>query len=301
MKKVVFALSFIFIVLSSVNAQKTVNDFKYVIVPERYDFLKENDQYNLNTLTKFLLEKENLKVYMDNSALPKELAENRCLGLYTKVTDYSKLFKTKLKIELLDCYNNVILESELGETREKEYKAAYHEALRNAYQSIKGLNYSYTAKQSENKPLLVEDPEIVPGTPPKKIEAKTPKVEVKKPVAVEKPKPVKTTTPSVMVEKAIEIEKPKTPVIKKAPLKKPKEEIMVVVESYLKAQPTAYGFSIINNVDGKSVFDIIKTGKKDVFFVKGENAIVYKLESGIWKKETFSDSKIVVETLDIRF
>ena len=104
-----------------------------------------------------------------------------------------------------------------------------------------------------------------------------------------------------MVEKAIEIEKPKTPVIKKAPLKKPKEEIMVVVESYLKAQPTAYGFSIINNVDGKSVFDIIKTGKKDVFFVKGENAIVYKLESGIWKKETFSDSKIVVEALDIRF
>ena len=97
MKKVVFALSFIFIVLSSVNAQKTVNDFKYVIVPERYDFLKENDQYNLNSLTKFLLEKENLKVYMDNSAIPKELAENRCLGLYTKVTDYSKLFKTKLK------------------------------------------------------------------------------------------------------------------------------------------------------------------------------------------------------------
>jgi hypothetical protein len=38
-------------------SQRNVNDYKYVIVPEKFDFQKEPNQFKLNQLTKFLLKK----------------------------------------------------------------------------------------------------------------------------------------------------------------------------------------------------------------------------------------------------
>ena len=38
-------------------AQSSINDYKYVSVAEKFDFLKSNDQYQLNSLTTFLLKK----------------------------------------------------------------------------------------------------------------------------------------------------------------------------------------------------------------------------------------------------
>ena len=45
------------IVVSNVYSQSNLNDYKYVIVPNKFDFLKENDQYQLNSLAAFLFEK----------------------------------------------------------------------------------------------------------------------------------------------------------------------------------------------------------------------------------------------------
>lgn len=309
MKKVFLTLIFLTVAFSSINAQQSVNNYKYVIVPEKFDFLKENDQYQLNSLTKFLLEKENFEVYIDNNTKPADLAENRCLSLFTRVSEHSKLFKTKIKVELVDCNNNIIVASEMGETREKVYKLAYHEALRNAFESIKelNLNYAYSPVKQEKqlltkeelKAAVKEEPKITPVVVPKTEKKSTPKVGVNEQVKIENPK--------VEVKEIVEIEKPKTAIIAapvvvdKIPEKKPKEEIMVVVESYLRATPTSYGYSVSNNANSKESFDLVKTGKKDVYFFKGENAIVYKSDSGLWKKETFSNSKIVIETLDLRF
>ena len=45
---------YIFLLVLSVNmnawAQMSLNDYKYVSVPEKFDFLKSNDQYQLNSL-----------------------------------------------------------------------------------------------------------------------------------------------------------------------------------------------------------------------------------------------------------
>lgn len=292
MKKVFFALSFILITLSSIYAQKTINDFRYVIVPERYDFLKENDQYSLNSLTKFLLEKENLIVYMDNSTIPKELAENRCLALYAKVTDHSKLFKTKLKIELLDCYNNVIVESELGQTREKEYKAAYHESLRNAYESIKGLNYSYSPSNEVTE--IKKDAKI------------TDKPEL---VAVVQTKMVKPTPEPVKIKEVKEVQKPKAKVVvapvpiavSKTPEKKPEVKIEEPIvekkpQDLLYAQPVANGFQLVD-MSPKVVMVLLSTSLQDVYIVKGQDAIVFK-KDGKWYHSKDSKSS---KALNIKF
>jgi len=51
-------------------------------------------------------------------------------------------------VVLKDCKNNQLFISEEGSSREKEYKIAYHEALRNAFESIAALNYKYEGEVS---------------------------------------------------------------------------------------------------------------------------------------------------------
>ena len=47
----------------SINAQiEKLNDYKYVIIPEKFDFVNESDKYQTSSLTKFLL-KRGIKVY----------------------------------------------------------------------------------------------------------------------------------------------------------------------------------------------------------------------------------------------
>ena len=48
----------LFVVLNfNAFAQTALNQYKYFSVPERFEFLKESDQYQVNSLTKFLLQK----------------------------------------------------------------------------------------------------------------------------------------------------------------------------------------------------------------------------------------------------
>ena len=46
------------------SAQENVNNYKYIIVPKKFDFLKEENQYRVNTFTKFLFEKQGFKMLL---------------------------------------------------------------------------------------------------------------------------------------------------------------------------------------------------------------------------------------------
>ena len=52
----VYALVLFLFLSFACDAQNTINNFKYVVVPERFSFLKQDDQYSLNNLTKALLQ-----------------------------------------------------------------------------------------------------------------------------------------------------------------------------------------------------------------------------------------------------
>jgi hypothetical protein len=121
-----------------------------VIVPVKYDFFKENDKYRLNTLTKLLFQKYGFKSYLSSEALPNEIENSRCDILYATVTDDSNLMVTKLKILVKDCRDKIIFETEFGKSRNKEFAAAYNEALREAGKSFDTLNYKYTGKNNSS-------------------------------------------------------------------------------------------------------------------------------------------------------
>ncbi len=164
--------TFVFMGLLNSSFGQDLNSYKYVLVPSGYDFLKEPNQHQLNELTKFLLEKYGFEAYMNDEELPRELNQNRCAALIANVRSNSGLFSTKLVLVLKDCNNKEVFTSEEGSSREKDYKTAFQEALRNAFESIAALNYKYKGEvseasqgQSENIVELVIVPEAKADIP----------------------------------------------------------------------------------------------------------------------------------------
>ena len=140
-----FLICLLFVVTASV-AQKSINDFKYVIIDDKFDFVKETDQYQTSSLTKFLFNKYGFKAFLSSDKFPEDLHNNRCLGLYVTVKKSKGFFSIKNSIEMKDCSGVVLYESSKGTSKEKDFKAAYHEAIRIAFEDVRKLNYTYTPK-----------------------------------------------------------------------------------------------------------------------------------------------------------
>jgi hypothetical protein len=137
-----FLLLIILFALNLTVAQ-SVNDYKYVIIPAKFDAFNDPNKYNLNVNTKLLLQKYGFEVFMIEDELPAEIANNRCKALFANVIEDKSFMVTKLKIVLKDCKEKVVYETALGKSREKEYKVAYNLAFRDAAKSFETLNYKY--------------------------------------------------------------------------------------------------------------------------------------------------------------
>lgn len=151
--------------LSSVFSQSNVNSYKYVIVPEQYEFQKSEDQYQINSLTKFLFRKYGFTVLSSSESYPPDLALNPCLGLKGLVKNTSGMLTVKVKVELVDCYNNSVFSTSEGKSKSKDYKKGYHEAIRSAFADIDSLNYKYNGTSVVDKrksPVVVKTDPTIP-------------------------------------------------------------------------------------------------------------------------------------------
>src|SRR5688572_23421781 len=88
-------------------SQNSINNYKYVLVPEKFDFFRTNDQYGLNTLTKMLLEDKGFTSFMSNAELPPQLAANKCNALKADLAEKKGIFVTSLTLLLKDCQGNI--------------------------------------------------------------------------------------------------------------------------------------------------------------------------------------------------
>lgn len=154
------ALSICILFSASVFSQLTLNNYKYIIVPERFGFLKQDNLYGMNTLTKLLLKEKGFEAFLNNEGLPAEVAANKCNALFADVTSSSGVFVTKLTLTLKDCQGNIVFKSKEGKSREKEFQTAYDMALRDAYTSLEAVPYKYEAPVA----MLQTQPTPVPAT-----------------------------------------------------------------------------------------------------------------------------------------
>ena len=135
---VLFLIAFNF---STFGQEKKVSNYKYIIVPENLAFLKQKDQYQTSSLTKFLLKKNGFTVVLDSERYPQELRDNPCKALTANVVDMSSMFKTAVSIELKNCSKKVVYTSKEGTSKLKDYKKSFHESIRAAHASMRAIKY----------------------------------------------------------------------------------------------------------------------------------------------------------------
>lgn len=157
-KKTTFFL-ILLISTSAYNQQLNFDKYNYIIVPDKFDFVKSTNEYQTSSLAKFLLRKKGFKVFLGNEKLPQDLRDNRCLALQAIVKDASSMFTVKTFIELKDCHGKILYTSKIGKSKEKEYQKGYREAIRNAFDTMTDFEYSYSAaslvKTDEKQEIII--------------------------------------------------------------------------------------------------------------------------------------------------
>lgn len=309
----------IFLLLFSIKglSQESINSYKYVVVPTSYNFLNEPDQYQLNSLTKFLFEKQGFVALMADEVFPQDLNDNRCLALYADVEKHKAFLNTKLQVHLRDCNNKLVLSSEVGQSREKQYEKVYNLALRDAFKSFENLEYSYqpsskvVAKTTSATPVVADTSQAQAEIDRLKMEVEALKerqlqiAEAEKQKLAEKEKAQtqealdKAKAPEAL-EKAKEKE---SKIVQEAVKIEPAKTIEKETQSNESAQtlvanPVENGYTI-TDASSKLLYHLVFSGKEDVYIVKGQDAIVYKMNNA-WIISTASDSGVTMKILKVK-
>jgi len=248
--------SFLFICLFIVAgtfmslAQENLNGYKYIIVPKQFEFQKSKDQYQINSLTKFLFERAGFKSIFSEDPYPADLAKNPCLGLKALVVNEKSFLNTKMYIEFYDCQNKVVYATDLGRSKEKEYKKAYHQAIRNTFVAIDTLGYKYNRALIKSNNISKEiDRDNVTKSPVAKVEvnnvAKTENEKTKSDV-----KKIDTTPKSVTIVHSIN------------------GKYMIDVWGECVISEKGDGYSLVGGDENFEFATISKTSKPNLFMIK---------------------------------
>jgi len=292
MKKYILPLTILLFVFQ-LKAQQELNNYKYIIIPESYDFVEGKDKYQLNSLTKFLFNREGYEAYIISDSLPQDLFNNRCLALSADAEKLKGgLFKTQIQINLKDCYGKLIYSSKVGSSKQKDFGKAYTHALRNAFETFEEFEYQY-------KPKTRNDVKIEEN-----ITQSQPKGQVVSEVAQkEGNKEVQTASYNAQIVEYAETSKnAETEAIKNKTQRltesAAKTKDLVSENTYF-AQTTESGYKLVDS-EPKLIMELIRTAQKNTFSVKGQDAIVFK-EEGFWYYSEIVDGKTIKTLLNIKF
>jgi hypothetical protein len=150
----------LFLMISFVGVAQNLNEYKYAILPSKFSFLKEENAHNLNVLTKMYLQKYGFETYFNNEEAPDEFIQSNCNKIFVDVAESSNIFITKLKVTIKDCKGAILATSDIGTSKEKEYRVAYNESLRMAFDNfteLKSHQYQPNIKKVELSNEIVSE------------------------------------------------------------------------------------------------------------------------------------------------
>ena len=256
---------FLMLFVANYGFSQTVNNYKAVIIPMKYDFLKSENQYRLQTITKMNLQKAGFQAFYTTETMPAEF-NDRCDLLYIDVKKENAFLVTKLYITFKDCFGTIIFQSAIGKSREKEYSLAYADALNEAFLSVNALQYKYNGTKAGSKSAAVPAASA--------------------PVAVVP----EATTPAVVIPVAVankEVNDLKTSQNYSADL--------------LYAQPTSYGYQLIDS-EPKVVMKVYKTSNPASYMAaKGSVQGVLVAKDNQWFFEYYQGDKLISEKINVKF
>ena len=256
---------FLMLFVASYGFSQTVNDYKAVIIPMKYDFQKSENQYRLQTITKLNLQKAGFQAFYATESMPTEF-NDRCDLLYIDVKKENAFLITKLYITFKDCFGTIIFQSAIGKSREKEFGLAYSDALNEAFLSVNALQYKYNGTKAGSKSA------VVPAVPA--------------PVAV---------VPAAAIP---------TVVVPVAAANKEVNDLKTAQNNsadVLYAQPTSYGYQLIDS-EPKVVMKVYKTSNPASYMAaKGSVQGVLVSKDNQWFFEYYQGDKLISEKINVKF
>lgn len=297
----------IFLVVSFANELRAqLNDYKYIIVPKKFEGFKNENQYKTSTIVKHLFTQRGFNtVYADE--LPDDLQANRCLGLLVGLDNKSSMFTTKTTLILKDCSNVDIFSTAQGKSKKKEYEASFAEAIANAFRSFDGIAYNYSPKTQEQttEPITVsfkndvkkleEDTKATSDQAESVVEekaeaAETGVLETARQVATEEEQVFEQTAPETSSDYRIKNTSEVIP-----------SPVMKTDIAVLYAQELSNGYQLVDSTP-KIRMKLMKSSSPNVFIAESGsiNGVVYT-ENGRWFFEYYNADQLVSEELNIKF
>ncbi|MGB3145346.1 MAG: hypothetical protein WBB24_14685 [Maribacter sp.] len=281
-------------------SQTDLNNYKYIIVPKKFEGFKDVNQYQTSTLMKYLFDGKGFTPVYDD-ALPEDLKMNRCLGLLAELQDDSNMFTTKTKIALKDCNGLEVFTTIEGTSKIKQYKEAFNQAIKEAMHSFNNMDYAYNGEQSakaSQEPIKVSFKNDVKQLKESKAtkandykDAKESKMVIEQ-IATETEQLYKDKTP--IASNMTKGEK-SAPEFKQLEIKEPFEDEVWY------AQSTENGYQLVDSTP-KIRMQLLKSSADNVYMAQSDarNGMVYEKDEQ-WIFEYYENGELVQEKLNIKF
>ncbi len=282
MKSFVPFLVLFFAFTLGLNAQ--LNNYKYIIVPKKFDAFKKENQHLTSTLIKHLLVQKGFNVVYEGDE-PEDLRKDGCLGLKVNLLDESSLFRTKSSLVLNDCELKPVFTTIQGTSKSKDYKEAYSESIREAFSSFDIVEYNYTPKEKEKaKDTLVLNF----------------KNDVKSLDSEREPAIVQQT--ATIKEQSYQSKEPReSEIVKGTGESLDSPTTSSVDQSLLYALKTETGYNLTDS-NANIKYRLLSTSVDNIFLLdqEGQNGVVFKKEDK-WYLESAEKGKKVLKELNIKF
>ncbi len=309
-----YILTIVVLVSMLQEVQAQFDNYKYVVVPFKFESFDSNNQHQTSSLVKNLFNDQGFNT-VHESQLPDDLLKNRCLGLYVGLNDESTMFTTKTTLVMKDCNGQVLFSSHQGRSKKKDYKASFSEAIREAFKAFKGKSHNFVDKTPQKETVTLNFKNDV-----KSLEEK-PNVDQKqdkmiKQVATEETQYYEDNTPvSSNFKKAtvnedenevLKQETPQQPVSPATPQQSSSSNNvsdMVMIKDFgtLYAQEISNGFQLVDSTP-KVRMKLRKSSSPNVFFASTDklNGVVFS-QAGKWIFEYYFQDELISKELNIKF
>ena len=275
MKKVLLFLILAVSMNTCWSQTENFNNYKYLIVDSKFDFVQQVDGYKTSSFTKFLFKKKGFDAYLDNEEFNDDLAQNSCKALYAEVKDNSGFLRTRSVIEITDCKGKLLFKSTEGTSKQKDYAKAYRESIRKAFESVIAIPYTYDPSLLEDASLVTTSQKINQGTEGKNLNKESNK------------EPIKVVQ---------EVNVSATAVIL------PKKKLKVSTENTyetLYAQPNENGYQLVNTKPS-IVFVLLKTNTPQKYIIKDKNGTLTK-NGEVWIAEYYENGVLTTKRFQVKF
>ena len=135
---------------SIVNFAQTVNNYEMVLVPVKFDFQTEENQYRASTILKSVLTEVGFNASYSNENAKINFAD-RCNLLNANLINQPNLLKTKLQFQLVDCNGKVLFETPVVESKVKDRAVAFRACMDQITDLIKKMGYKFEGELPHSK------------------------------------------------------------------------------------------------------------------------------------------------------